>query len=110
MTSKPYDMKNDSILFKTEAIQGVCEYAPNELALFGRQEHIFIVVDWEVKRRINDSDIKNINKYSLNRFYGFDKNDFPFIVSGGESTFNIVNVKTGHMEVLIKAATSVLHA
>ena len=110
MTSKPYDMKNDSILFKTEAIQGICEYAPNELALFGRQEHIFIVVDWEVKRRINDADIKNINKYSLNRFYGFDKNDFPFIVSGGESTFNIVNVKSGHMEVLVKAATSVLHA
>ena len=110
MTTAPRDMKRESILFKTEAIQGVCEFAPDEFALFGRQEHIFIVKDWEVKRRINDQDIKNINKYSLNRFYGFDKDSFPFIVSGGESTFNLVNVKTGHMEVLVKAATSVLHA
>ena len=110
MTTAPRDMKRESILFKTEAIQGICEFAPDEFALFGRQEHIFIVKDWEVKRRINDQDIKNINKYSLNRFYGFDKDSFPFIVSGGESTFNLVNVKTGHMEVLVKAATSVLHA
>ena len=43
-------------------------------------------------------------------FHGFDLEEFPFVVASGESTFNIVNVKTGHMEVLIKAATSVLHS
>ena len=110
MKIAPANMKTQSILFKVEAIQGVCEYAKNEFVFYGRQEHLFIVKNWEVSRRINDNDSKNINKYSINMFHGFDLNDFPFIVTSGESTFNIVNVKTGHMEVLVKAATSVLHA
>ena len=103
-------MKTESILFKVEAIQGVCEFAKNQFVFYGRQEHLFIVKDWKVVKRINDSDSKNINKYSINMFHGFDINNFPFIVTSGESTFNILNVKTGHMEVLVKAATSVLHA
>lgn len=106
----PVDMKTNSILFKTEAIQGVCEYAPNKFIFYGRQEHLFLVDNWRVTKRINDPDSKNINKYSINMFEGFNLEAFPFIVTSGESTFNLVNVKTGHMEVLIKAATSVLHA
>ena len=80
------------------------------MCFYGRQEHLFIVHNWKVVRRINDVDQKNINKYSINMFPGFDAEDFPFLVCSGESSFNIVNVKTGHMEVLIRAATSVLHA
>ena len=106
----PTDMKEESILFKVEAIQGFCEYARNHFVFYGRQEHLYLVKDWSVTRRINDPDSKNINKYSINMFEGFDIETFPFVVTSGESTFNIVNVKTGHMEVLIKAATSVLHA
>ena len=106
----PCDMKTQSLLFKTEAIQGACEYAKNQFIFYGRQEHLFLVKDWEVTRRINDPDSKNINKYSLSPLEGFDLDTFPFVVTSGESTFNLVNVRTGHMEVLIKAATSVLHA
>ena len=76
---------------------------------YGRQEHIFLVNNWKVTRRINDPDTKNINKYTYYQFPEFDEEDFPFVVSSGESTMNIVNVKTGWMGVLIKAATSVLH-
>ena len=86
----PVDMKKESILFKTEAIQGVCEYAEDHFMFYGRQEHLFLVKNWKVIRRINDFDTKNINKYSLNPFPGFDLEKFPFIVSSGESTFNII--------------------
>ena len=109
-TIHPVDAKKQSIHFKVEAIQGFTEFAPNKMCFYGRQEHLFIVHDWKVVRRINDPDQKNINKYSLNPFPGFDLDSMPFLVSSGESTFNLINVNTGHMEVLINAATSVLHA
>ena len=59
--------------------------------------------------KIDDPDGKNINKYAIVPFLGFDLKTFPFIVTSGESTFNIVNVNTGHSEVLIQASTSTLH-
>ena len=108
-TVHPVDSKNESIHFKVEAVQGFLEYAPKKMVFYGRQEHIFLVHNWQVTRRINDPDTKNINKYTYYLFPEFDEEDFPFIVSSGESTMNIVNVKTGWMGVLIKAATSVLH-
>lgn len=109
-TVHPVDSKKQSIFFKVEAIQGFCEYAPNRMCFYGRQEHLFIVHDWKVVRRINDANLQNINKYSINTFPGFDEEEFPFLATSGESTYNLVNVKTGHMEVLIRAATSALHA
>ena len=109
-TVAPVDSKKEAIWFKTEAIQGLVEFAPNKLCFYGRQAHLFIVEDWKVMKKIDDPDGKNINKYSFQVFPGFDLKNFPFIVSSGESSFNIINVSTGHMEVLIDAPTSALHA
>ena len=33
---------------------------------------------------------------------GFDEKEFPFIVVSGNETFNLINVKTAYMQVLIK--------
>ena len=81
-----------------------------KMIFYGRQEHLFIVHDWKVVLRIDDPDASNINKYSITPFAGFDLAKFPFVVTSGESSLNIVNVKTGWMGVLISAATSTLHA
>ena len=40
------DKALESIMFRTEACQGICEYAPNKMAMYGRPAHLFIVHDW----------------------------------------------------------------
>ena len=47
--------------------------------------------------------MSNTDKYSFNVFPGFDEETLPFVVASGESSFNLVNTKTGHMDVLIHA-------
>jgi len=98
---EPVDSKKEAIWFKKEAIQGICEYSPNKFCFYGRQAHLLIVEDWKVMRKIDDPNPGNINKYCFMVFPGFDLKTFPFIVSSGESSFNLVNVSTGHMEVLV---------
>ena len=107
---KPVESKAESIHFNKEAIQGALEYAPKKMILFARQEHLFIVHNWRVVMLIKDPDIRNISKYSITPFLGFNEETFPFVVTSGESSINIVNVKTMTMDVLVKCATSVLHA
>ena len=52
---------------------------------------------WEVMCRTNDPDSRNINKCSLISLEGYDLDMFPFVVTSGESTFNLVNVRIGYM-------------
>lgn len=108
-TISPINPKTESIHFKTEAVQGCCEFAPGKMIFFARQEHLFVVHNWKVVGVIRDRDTKNINKYSITPFPGFDANTFPFVVTSGDSTFNLVNVKTGQMDVLINVSTTVQH-
>ena len=104
------DKKEESILLKNEACQAICEFAPNKMAIYARPAHLFIVHDWEVVRRIEDSDMKNQNKYSIEPIPGFDIEKFPFLVCSGESSFNLFSVKDYYMELLVNAATSAMHA
>ena len=53
------DKKEESILLKNEACQSICEYAPGKMAVYARPSHLFIIHDWKVMRRIDDSDAKN---------------------------------------------------
>ena len=104
------DRYEESILFKTEACQGICEYAPNKMVMYGRPTHLFIVHNWQVIRKVQDADQKNQNKYAIDVMPGFDEQTFPFLVCSGESSFNIFSVKEDYMEPLVNAATSVMHA
>lgn len=80
------------------------------MIFYARQTNILLVSKWVVTKVIEDPNLKNINKYSFNSFPNFDLDNFPFVVVSGESTFNILNVKTGWMDALVKASTSALHA
>lgn len=104
------DKKEESIMFRSEACQGICEYAPNRMAIYARPAHLFIVHDWQVIRRIEDADAKNQNKYAIERMPGFDDVTFPFLVCSGESSFNLFSIKDYYMEPLVNAATSAMHA
>ena len=100
------DKKHESILFKNEACQAICEYAPGKMAVYARPSHLFIVHDWKVIRCLYDSDSKNQNKYSIEPMPGFDIIKFPFLVCFGEGSFNLFSVKAEYMEPLVNAATS----
>ena len=84
----------------------MCEYAPGKIAVYARPSHLFIVHDWQVMRRLDDSDAKNQNKYSIEPMPGFDLVKFPFLVCSGEGSFNLFSVKAQYMEPLVNAPTS----
>lgn len=67
---------------------------------------MFIIRDWQVAQKIDDPNESNIRKLSFNFFPGFSQESFPFLVVSGDSSFNLINTKTGHMDVLIYAKTS----
>ena len=97
-------------MFRSEACQGICEYLPNKMAIYARPAHLFIVENWQVMRRIEDPDAKNVHKYAIAVMPDFDLVKFPFLVCSGESSFNLFSVKDYYMEPLVNAATSAMHA
>ena len=76
------------------------------MIIYGRLTHVFIVDSWEIVKRVEDSDFKNIDKYFMTTMPGFDEETFPFILLSGESSINILNVNDGSMEPLIAAASN----
>ena len=54
---------------------------------------ILLVQDWKMVKRIKDPNTHNKEKDWLALIPGFDENDFPFVITSGFETFNIVNIK-----------------
>ena len=61
-----------------------------------------IVEDWKTTKIIKDSRSNNRLKQWLHPMPGFDVENFPFIISSGMESFNIVNLKTCFMQALIE--------
>ena len=99
-TMKPINKKKEAIYLKNEACEAFLEFAPNQMIFTARPVHLFIIRDYQVTQKIDDSNSSNVNKFSLNFFPGFTEN-FQFLVVSGDSSFNLINTKTGHMDVLI---------
>ena len=110
MTLAALALDSESIVFKHEACHSVCEYLPNKMVIYGQPTHLFIVHNWKVLNKIEDDDSKNIDKHFICPIPNFHEKEFPFLVMSGESSFNILNVKDGHIEPLIMAASSVKNA
>ena len=64
---------------------------------------LLVVHDWCTIRKIEDPNQANISKYWIARMPFFDEETFPFLVSAGYETFNLVNVKDFTQDVLIQA-------
>ena len=59
------------------------------MVFYGRQEHVFLVDNWKVTKRINDPDTKNINKYTYYLFPEFDEENFPVSTSNEQTYCNV---------------------
>ena len=75
-----------------------------------KKTDLLLAHKWQVIKEIKDPDKGNTQKYWLCPFPGFDTTSFPFIALSGMKTFNIVNVKTGAMQILINTRASYYYA
>ena len=91
------NLETESMMFMNEACHAICEYKPNKMVIHATLTHLFIVNDWKVLHRIDDGDSKNREKHFISPIPNFDEVKFPFIITSGESSFNILNVNNGEM-------------
>jgi len=97
------DYANNSILCKYEYVQACKEYGPNSFCIFAdMSQYLLIVQDWKVIHQITESDPGNTEKFWQHPLPGFDMEKFPFLISSGKESYNLVNVKDGTMQPLIK--------
>ena len=64
---------------------------------------ILVAEGMSITHRIEDTDTGNVAKYQFSTLPGFDEVNFPFIAVSGLKSLNLVNVRTGSIQVLISA-------
>lgn len=90
-----------AMLLKKELVNGMLEFAPNKLVMFINPTDLLIANNWQVVNIIKDPRAGNCMKQWLQPLPGFDSEQFPFIVTSGKQSYNLVNLKTYNMQVLI---------
>ena len=89
-------------------IIAILEYAKNKLLVSASDSiwrGMFIIENFSLLRIIDEPSLQNYNTYWLEKIPGFDLETYPFVISQGSPTFNLINVITGSNEVLIKDKT-----
>ena len=99
------DYANNSILCKNEYVQSCTEFGPNRLCIFADlSQYLLIVHDWKVIHEIAEPDPGNTEKFWQIPLPGFHMLDFPFLISSGKESYNLINVKDGKMYKMIKGS------
>lgn len=65
-------------------------------------QDLLIVVDWKVIYEIGDNAPGNTEKFWHIPLPGFDIETFPFLMTSGKESYNLINVKDGTMFELVK--------
>ena len=95
------DPRKHSIIIMSSDITAVLEFAKDKL-LVAIDGILLIVHEWKVVKRVDEPSLTNSGIYWLAKMPGFDINTFPFCISQGSPTFNLINVKEGYNDILIK--------
>ena len=101
------DYSTNSIVLYTEHTTSVCEYAPNSLLAYSADvsQVLLIIHDWKVLHVIADVEPGNTNKFWLEPLPGFDADSFPLILTSGNETYNLVNVREARMYQLVQGSS-----
>ena len=100
------DYTNSSILCKNEYVQACTEFGPKRLCIFADlSQYLLIVQDWKIIHEIVETDPGNTEKFWQFPLPGFDMEDFPFLISSGKESYNIINVKLGTNQKLLKGTS-----
>ena len=65
---------------------------------------MLLIDGWQAVHRLEDADPGNFEKYWQCKLPHFDLDTFPFLVTSGQQSFNLINVRDYRMEVLILAS------
>ena len=63
---------------------------------------LLMIHDWEVVKVFDDPNLGN-SKYAVCAMPGFHIDEFPFLVTNGRVSINLLNVKEKEMQVFIQA-------
>ena len=85
----------ESMLLKNEDVDGILEFAEGQFLLSCLPNTLLVVKNWSVAHIITDESSRNIGKNMLVTMPGFCVDDFPFVLSSGRNSFNLINVITG---------------
>ena len=95
------DYNEKAMLFKNEYFHSACEFDINCFLISVSNGSLLIVKNWEVTVSLDDSEPGNNEKYWLKPLPFFDSEKFPLLITSGRLSFNLVNIKTGKMDILI---------
>ena len=96
--------QTSSMLLQNEQVCSIFEYAANKQLLHLGPNDLLLIDDWQAVHRFEDADPGNFEKYWQCRLPGFDLETSPFLVTSGQQSFNLINVRDFRMEVLILAS------
>ena len=97
VTPKECSIKLDGAL-----ITAILEFAKNKL-LVAYGINLLVIKNWFKVMKIDEPNQISNEKYWLATMPGFDEETFPFCISHGSPSFNLINVKKFSNEVLIHA-------
>ena len=79
----------------------ICAFPPDGLLVAFGPADFMVVRNWNVTNIISDPVVGNRSKFFQAIPPFFDINNYPFVVSSGLVTYNLINVRTGKMQILI---------
>ena len=92
------------MLLKNEGVYSILEFAANRMIISVQLTDFLIAHDWQVVNCISDRNLGNTQKCWMALLPGFDQETFPFIISSGFESFNLINVNEYTQEPLIHAS------
>ena len=98
------NQKKESILLKNCEVRSLTEFAYEKLVIYVFAIDLLIIHKWEQVHIIAGDSPGNVDMYWLEPLPGFDEQNFPFLISSGAESLNLINVKEYEHEPLIKAA------
>ena len=82
-----------SIMIKDEYVCSILEYGIGQILLGTQHADLLLIKNWKFIAKISDSNPNNFQKYWLAPIPFFNSETFPFIVSSGYETIDLINVK-----------------
>ena len=92
------------MLIKGEDVSFILALAKETLLVSVTHGNLILVHNWEALKLIQEADPRNNEKNWLALLPGFDLNSFPFVVSSGKLSYNLINVKSEYMAPLIQGS------
>ena len=94
------DTLEQSLLVFNEMMTAICECKENCFVVSLAPRDIMIITNWTVQHVILDPEEGNKDKMFLQVLPGFNQD---YVLASGYNTTNLINVKRGTMQQLIKA-------